>query len=103
MPFVPFLLAEHSHGKPEMYSKQNEYADFLLSTSGQKEIKELLKKDIFKVVTPNKVVMLEEIPSNTKGFNSYFFEDIRDPCINKAHKKSRFIIILTIMKRKILY
>ncbi len=80
-------LAEHGHGQPEMHPEQvkimldkldtftNKHANAQLSASGQKKIQKLLEKDIFKVVTPDKVVMPEEVPSNTQVFNS----SITDP------------------------
>ena len=43
----------------------NKYADAQLSASRQKEIQGLFEKDDFKVVTPNKLVMPEEVQSNT--------------------------------------
>ena len=92
MPLIPSLSAEYSHKKLEMYSEQNKYADFRLFVFGQKEIEKLFKKDIFKVIMRNKVVISEEIPSSIKDFNSYFFDDIRDLYINKACKRSCLIM-----------
>lgn len=64
MLLVPFLSAEHCHGKFEIYLEQKKYADSPLSVYGQKEIKGLFEKDIFKVITPDKVIMPKEVPSN---------------------------------------
>ena len=41
----------------------NQYVDVQLSVSGQRKISRLLKKDIFKVVTFNKVVTPEKVPN----------------------------------------
>lgn len=41
------------------------YADAQLSKSGQKKIQKLLEKDIFKVVTLDKVVIHEEVRNST--------------------------------------
>ena len=70
----------------------NKHADAQLSASGQKEIQGLLEKDIFKVITPNKVVTPEEVPSNIQVFNSCFVNNIKDPCIDKADEKSRSVV-----------
>lgn len=70
----------------------NKHADAPLSTSRQKEIQGLLKKDLFKVVTSDKVVMPEEVPSNTQVFNSCFVDDIKDLCIDKADEKSCSVV-----------
>lgn len=39
----------------------NKYADTQLSTFGQNEIQRLIKKDNFKVVTPDKLFIPEEV------------------------------------------
>ena len=101
MPLLLSLSVEHSHGKLEIHLEQNKYTNSPLFASGQKEIEELLKKDIFKVVIPNKVVIPEEIPSSTKGFNSCFSNDIKDSCINKTREKSHPIIYIYNDERKI--
>ncbi len=76
VPLVSSLSAEHSHEQPEMHPEQvkivsnkigtftNKYADVQLSTSGQKKIQKLLEKDVFKVITPDKVVMPKQVPSS---------------------------------------
>ncbi len=66
----------------------SKYIDTQLSVSGQKEIQRLLEKDIFKVVTLNKVVMSEEIPSSLQVFDSCFVNDIKDLYTDKAYEKS---------------
>lgn len=43
----------------------NNYINAQLSTSGQKKIQKLLKKDVFKVVTLDKVIMPKEIANST--------------------------------------
>ncbi len=70
----------------------NKHANTRLSLSGQKEIQELLEKDDFKVLTPDKVVTPEEVPSSTQAFNPCFVDYIKDPCIDKVNKKSRPIV-----------
>lgn len=42
----------------------NKNADIQLSASMQKEIKKLVEKDIFKVVTSNKIIIPEEVLSS---------------------------------------
>ena len=83
VPLVPSPPAEYSYGKPEMHSKQNKNADSQPSISEQKEIQKLPEKDVFKVVTT------EKIPSSSQVFNFCFVDEIKDPCINKTYKKSR--------------
>ena len=43
-------------------------------------------------VTPDKDVNSEEVPSSTQVFNSPFVNEIKDPCIDKAHQKNRLVI-----------
>lgn len=43
-------------------------------------------------VTLNKVIISEEVLPSTHVSNSCFINEIKDPCIDKAHKKSRLII-----------
>lgn len=54
------------------------HVDVSLFVSGQKKIQGLLKEEVFKVVSPNKAITPEEIQNSTKGFNSRFFDDIKD-------------------------
>ncbi len=101
---VPSPPAEHGHRQPEMYPEQvkilsdeidtftNKHADVRLSASGQKEIQGLLEKDVFKVVTLDKDVTPEEVPSSTQVFDSRFVDDIKDPCTDKAYEKSRPVV-----------
>lgn len=76
--------------------------DSPFSISRQKKIEELLEKDVFKVITPNKVVMPKKILYSTKGFNFYFLDNIRDPCINKTYKRTCSIMYTYNNKKKIL-
>ena len=57
-----------------------------MSASGENEIERFLKKDSFKVVTP------EEILNNTKSLNSHFLDDITDLYTDKAYEKSQLVI-----------
>ena len=68
------------------------HVDTQLFASGQKNIQGLLKKDVLKVSTYDKVVMPEGISSSIQVFNSRFFYDIKDPCTDKADEKSRPVI-----------
>ena len=70
----------------------NKYADTQLFASGQKKIQKLLKKDVLKVVTPDKIVMSEEVSSSTQVFNSSLVDNIKDPCNDKAYEKSRPVV-----------
>ena len=36
--------------------------------------------------------MPKEVPSNIQVFNSYFVDNIKDPCIDKADEKSRPVV-----------
>ncbi len=104
VPLAPSPLAEHGHRQPEMHPEQvkilldkidtftNKYVDTQLSTDGQKVIQELLEKDDFKVVTHNKVVTPEEVPSSTQVFNPRFVDDIKDSCTDKVYKKSCLVV-----------
>ena len=82
VPLAPSPLAKHSHGKSEIHPEQNKNADSQLSASGQKEIQGLPEKDVFKVVTP------EKVPSSSQVFDFRFVDEIKDPCIDKAYEKS---------------
>ena len=83
VPLAPCLLAEHNHGKPEMHLKQNKNSNSQLSASGQKKIQRLSEKNVFKVVTP------EKVPSSSQIFDFYFVDKLKDLCIDKAYEKSR--------------
>ena len=101
---APSPPAEHGHGQPEIHPEQvkivsdkldtftNKHADAQLSASGQKKIQKLLEKGVFKVVTPDKVVIPEEVLSNTQVFNSSLVDNIKDPCTNKVYEKSRPVV-----------
>lgn len=54
----------------------------------QKKIQELLEKVVFKVVTPNNVIMLEEVLGN----NPFFIDNIKNLYINKANKKICLVV-----------
>ena len=56
----------------------NNHVDVLLSVSRYKIDQRLLKEDIFKVVTPDKITILKEITHNIQVFNSIFFDDIKN-------------------------
>ncbi len=64
----------------------NKHADARLSTSGQKEIQGLLKKDIFKIVTH------EEVPSRTQVFNFSLIHNIKTSYTDKAYEKNRPVV-----------
>lgn len=49
-------------------------------------------KAILEIATPKKVVISEEVPSNTRVFNYHFVNKIEDLCINKTPKKSRPVV-----------
>ena len=66
----------------------NKYADAQLFVSGQKKIQKLFEKDVFKAVTPNKVIMAKKLSSNIQVFNSYFADNIKDLYIDKTYEKS---------------
>lgn len=59
-----------------------------MSASKQKEIPKLFEKDVFKVITPDKFVISEEVLSSRPVFNSSLVNNIKDLCTNKAYKKS---------------
>lgn len=76
------------------------YVDALLFVSGQKKTQGLLEKEVFKVVSLNKVVTPEKIQSSTKGFNSRYFNNIKDLCIDKACEKCCLVIYTYNDKKK---
>ena len=96
--------AKHGHGQSERQPKQvkivsdkvdiftNKHADVQLSASRQKKIQGLHKKDVFKVVTPNKVIPPEKFPNSIQVFNSRFVDNRKDPCTDKADEKSRPVV-----------
>lgn len=63
-----------------------------MSISGQREIQKLLEKNLFKVVNLDKIVLLKEVVSNIKVFNSSLFENMKDLCIDKVYEKSCLIM-----------
>ena len=78
----------------------NKYASAPLYISRQKEIEGLLENDIFKLLTPKYVVTPEEILSSTQILNSGFYNNIKNPCIDKAYKRSCPIIYAYNGKKK---
>lgn len=74
-----------------------------MSISGQKKNEELLEKNVFKVVIPSKIILLEKIPNSTQRFNTCFFANIKNLYINKAYEKNRSIVHAYNNNKKILY
>ncbi len=70
----------------------NKHANAQLFISGQKEIQKLVEKDVFKIVTPDKVVIPKEVPRSTQVFNSSLVDNIKDPCNDKVYEKSRPVV-----------
>ena len=70
----------------------NKHTNAQLSVSEQKKIQKLLEKDVFRVVTPNIIVMSEEVLSSTQVFNSSLVDNIKDPCNDKVYEKSRSLV-----------
>ncbi len=70
----------------------NKHINVQLSKSRQKKIQKLLEKDVFKDVTLDKVIVLEEVPSSIQVFNSSLVNNIKDLCIDKAYKKNRPVV-----------
>lgn len=71
----------------------------LIQASGEKNIARLLKKEVSKSVTPakeivtsDKEVTSEEVPSSIQVVNSHFVNKIKDPCIDKAYKKGQLVV-----------
>ena len=74
---APSPPAENSYKQLEIYPEQvkimsdkldiftNKHANIQLFAFGQKKIQKLLEKDVFKLVTPDKIVISEEVSSNT--------------------------------------
>ncbi len=60
----------------------------------QKEIQELLEKDIFKVIMP------EKIPSRIQVFNSSLVDNIKNLYTDKAYKKNRPVVHIYNNKKK---
>lgn len=68
----------------------NKYRNLQLSTSRQKH--RLFKKDIFKIIIFNKVVISEEVLNHIKFFNSFFRDEIKDLYTDKTYKKSQLVL-----------
>ena len=67
----------------------NKNADVQLAqynTSRQKEVTGLLEKGVFKAVT------FEDVPRNTRIFNSRFVDKIKNPGTEKIYEKSWLIV-----------
>lgn len=54
---------------------------------GKRNFKDLFEKNIFKVITLNKVIKFEKVLNSTQVFNSCLVDEIKDPCIGKTYKK----------------
>lgn len=78
MPLALSSPIEHSHQKFERHPEQKNPTNSSLFIFRQQEIKVLFQKNVFKIVTPNKFVMPEDIPRSIQGFNFYFVDDIKD-------------------------
>lgn len=48
----------------------------------------LLEKDIFKAITPDKIITAKEVTCSIQVFNPYFADERKDPYTNKADEKS---------------
>lgn len=66
----------------------NKYADVQLSVSRPKKLQKLLKKDVFKVITLDKIVIPEEILSTIQVLNSSLVDNIKDLYTDKAYEKN---------------
>ena len=80
----------------------NKHADGQLSTSEEKKIQKLLKKEVFKIVILYKLVIAKKIPSHTQIFNSNLISNTKNLCTNQAYKKNR-PVVHAYNKKKILY
>lgn len=76
------------------------YAYAKMSVSRQKKIQGLFKKDVFNIVTLDRVVIPDKIPENIQVFNFYFVDNIKDLCTDKANKKSWLFINANNDKKK---
>ena len=65
----------------------NKYINTQLSLFKQKKIPKLFKKDIFKIIIFNKVVMLKKILNSIKIFNFWCENNVKDLYIDKMDKK----------------
>ena len=74
---IYFLIDE-----PNVFIKNTDAPPAQYTASRQKEIAELLEKDILKVVTST------DIPSNTQIFNSRFIDEIKYAGTDKAYEKN---------------
>ena len=70
----------------------NKYTNIQLSAFRQKKIEKLFKKNVFKVINSNKIVMPKKILSNLQVFNSCFINNIKDLYTDKVNKKSCLVV-----------
>lgn len=70
----------------------HKYIDAQLSVFEQKEIQKLFKKDIFKVVTPDKVITPKKVPNSIQIFNSSLVNNIKNPYIDQVYKKYYLVV-----------
>lgn len=64
----------------------NKDADAQCTASRQKAIAGLVEKRVFKVI------ISEDVPSNTQIFNSCFVNEIKNPGSDKAYEKKRLVV-----------
>lgn len=81
----------------------NKYIDAQLFVFEQKEIQKLLENDVFKVVTPDKVVMPKKVPNSTQIFNSSLVNNIKDLYIDQVYKKNCLVMHNYNNRKKIAY
>lgn len=72
--------------------EQINYTSSIFPISGQKKIKRLLEKDIYKVVTSDTAVMHEEILSVIKSLIAFSLDEIKALCSDKAYESSYPVI-----------
>ena len=79
-PLTQVLLAEQATSAKETVTPDKDITSEEVPSSTQE------------TVTPNNDVTSEEVLSSTQVFNSGFVNEIKDPCIEKAHEKSRLVV-----------
>ena len=84
-------LSKYLAFKQEKIAKQVINSKKFVTSDKVVTSKEILSS-IQKTVTPNNNITSEKVLSNTQVFNSGFVNEIKDPCIDKAHKKSRLVV-----------
>lgn len=70
-----------------------------MQMSNQKKIYKLHKKDIFKIVIFNKIIIFEEVFNNKQVFHFCFIDNKIDLYTNKVYKKI-YLVIHTYNNRK---